>query len=900
LTIFMLLAAAACSDSRPAGGVDGGLPGPDGSAGGDGGATLRDGGGGTGDGGTGIGDGGTGIGDGGTGVGDGGCGLVTCASLGAECGLIGDGCGLTLDCGSCPPPKTCGGGGVRFHCGTTCIPRTCTAVGANCGPVSDGCGGLIDGGCGTCGPGQSCGTGGPNVCGPAAAGDGGITTDGGCTRLTCVTAGICGSTGDGCGGSITCADCTSPQTCGGGGVANTCGTPPPCTPRTCAQANANCGPVGDGCGGLIDGGCGTCTTPDICGGAGVPSQCGNVPPGGGGCNNLCLQQVQCDAGTTTVTGTVVAPGHPNGSGWTGSDGGPWVPDPIYNALVYVPNGNVQPFTPGVSCDRCGASVSGAPLVTARTATDGTFTLTNVPCGDNIPLVIQLGRWRRQIKIPHVTCCQNIALTTEQTRLPRNNTEGDIPLMAMVTGDVDLLECVLRKIGIDESEFSVPARQGGSGRVRFYVANGADVNNPMGATTPNESQLWADGGDLNQYDMVLFACEGHRYNEMAADQQRVINYANAGGRVFATHFSYVWLTNAPDGGPVPFSQTAAWQPDQGNTDSVTGIVDQSFPKGVAFAQWLQLTGASTVPGQITVNVVRHDFNAVNAPAQRWLYVSDGGPHPLHYTFNTPIAYPPDPPVPADQQCGRVLFSDFHVSDFMGAGALTFPNECSMGPMTPQEQTLEFMLFDLASCIQPDIPVCTPKSCADQGFNCGQQGDGCGHLIDGGCGTCATPLACGSGELPGVCGTGCRPLTCQDLGYNCGQQGDGCGHLIDGGCGSCTPPETCGGGGSAGRCGSGGVGCPLLTCTAQNIACGPAGDGCGGLIDGGCGTCTPPQTCGGAGVSGQCGTPCVPQTCADVGAHCGTIGDGCGRSVDCGTCPPNQICGGPGRPNVCVPG
>ena len=47
-------------------------------------------------------------------------------------------------------------------------------------------------------------------------------------------------------------------------------------------------------------------------------------------------------------------------------------------------------------------------------------------------------------------------------------EGDIPLTAMVTGDVDALECVLRKIGVDDAEFTTPA---GGGRIQFYVANG---------------------------------------------------------------------------------------------------------------------------------------------------------------------------------------------------------------------------------------------------------------------------------------------------------------------------------------------------------------------------------------------------------------------------------------------
>src|SRR6185312_1871446 len=121
----------------------------------------------------------------------------------------------------------------------------------------------------------------------------------------------------------------------------------------------------------------------------------------------------------------------------------------------VPNAKVQPFTPGVSCDNCASTVSGSPLVSAVSGVDGTFTLTNVPVGANIPLVIQLGRWRRQVTISNVVACQENALDPDLTRLPRNKNEGHIPLMAFATGSVDALECVLRKIGVDQSEFTAP-------------------------------------------------------------------------------------------------------------------------------------------------------------------------------------------------------------------------------------------------------------------------------------------------------------------------------------------------------------------------------------------------------------------------------------------------------------
>src|SRR5216117_2166251 len=47
-----------------------------------------------------------------------------------------------------------------------------------------------------------------------------------------------------------------------------------CTPTTCAAVGANCGMIADGCGGTLD--CGTCTLPQTCGGGGTPNVCGST------------------------------------------------------------------------------------------------------------------------------------------------------------------------------------------------------------------------------------------------------------------------------------------------------------------------------------------------------------------------------------------------------------------------------------------------------------------------------------------------------------------------------------------------------------------------------------------------------------------------------------------------
>ena len=309
---------------------------------------------------------------------DSGCTPPTCQDLGVNCGPVTDKkCGGLIQCGDCPAGEVCGAAGPNL-CGTGgnpeggCTPQTCSDLGANCGKALDGCGNLID--CGTCKTGQGCGVGGqPNVCAPN-------TPDGGsCTPKTCADQNIgCGPAGDGCGATLDCGGCPSGESCGGGGTPGQCGKGTVCTPLTCSGQSVNCGPAGDGCGGTLS--CGSCTLPQTCGGGGKAGQCG--------CSGICSQVPTCPSGkTTTLSGKVFDPGGFN---------------PLYNVLVYVPNDPSDPalkaFPIGPTCDVCGATAAGNPLVTTHTAADGSFTLSGVPVGSSIPVVIQLGRWRRVFNV----------------------------------------------------------------------------------------------------------------------------------------------------------------------------------------------------------------------------------------------------------------------------------------------------------------------------------------------------------------------------------------------------------------------------------------------------------------------------------------------------------------------
>ena len=413
-------------------------------------------------------------------------------------------------------------------------------------------------------------------------------------------------------------------------------------------------------------------TPDGGGGLGTGDEGGTRP-----CTGLCLQQISCPGSLKTqLTGQVFDP-----AGKV----------PLYNVLVYVPNAPVAPITTGASCDRCG-NVSGDPLVTALTDAAGRFTLDNVPVGSDIPLVIQIGKWRRQVTVPSVSACVSAPLPAALTRLPRNKQEGDMPQMAIASGNADPFECLLTKMGIDTAEFT-PGRTG-NGRVHYFVENGV----PM-AGAPAANTLYGDLTAMRNYDIIFLPCEGSERNKPDMADTNLVQYTAVGGRVFTTHYGYAWLHL----GATPFPTTGNWQPEQSDryssTNPQSATINQGFPKGAAFAQWLVNVQASTQQGQLGLLEARHDLNAANdPPSTTWMTVSDM-PAPntnatMHITFNTPIG------VPDDQQCGRVVYSDFHVSATAKTMASSFPASCKTGDLSAQEKALEFMLFDLSSCIQSD--------------------------------------------------------------------------------------------------------------------------------------------------------------------------------------------------------
>ncbi len=385
-------------------------------------------------------------------------------------------------------------------------------------------------------------------------------------------------------------------------------------------------------------------------------------------------------------------------------------NPLYDVAVYVPSAAVAPLKAGVVCTSCADLYSGAPLASAVTDAHGRFTISGAPDGTNIPLVLQVGKWRRQVLLPSVLPCQDNPVADGALSLPKNHLEGDIPNIAVSTGAADTLECLLRRVGVDASEYeSGPL---GAGRIHIFqggdsaVAAAPTTKPPAPAAT---TALWASKSAIMEYDAVLLSCEGAETFGM--NQQVLFDYAAAGGRVYASHFHYAWF----DTGPFGQQNLARWVPGANQMGTISANVlttlpqGTPFPKGEALSTWLTLVGA--LPGgQLSIASARYNaaVGATNVASVPWIVADGNSSAPgatQYFSFDTPLGQP------ESEQCGRVVFSDVHVGAASGdyqTSAIT-PTGCANNELSPQEKALEFMLFDLASCVtssgQPQPPSTT---------------------------------------------------------------------------------------------------------------------------------------------------------------------------------------------------
>jgi hypothetical protein len=447
------------------------------------------------------------------------------------------------------------------------------------------------------------------------------------------------------------------------------------------------------------------------GGGGTPgAQC----PSGAQCNVPCAI-----GGTTSISGKVYDPA---------------LKDGLYDIAVYVPGGPIQTLPKGVprgadACN-CGALFKSGAVVSTATAVDGSFKLTNAPVGKQIPLVLQIGKWRRVVHVD-TNQCADAPQPDKSLSLPGTlagaGPDDNMPDIAVSTGNADTLECLMKRIGVPDSEYVAGA--GGTGHVHVFSGGttggglgfigGSEAPAMQGAPASSAS-LWDSAGHLLPFDIVLLSCEGGETYD--ANPAALEEYLNAGGRAFASHFHYAWFsgpmnTKGVNSYTAPAdwgNNLATWTAGIGGIGTTAnGTIVQTlngstnpFPKGVFLYEWLGINGALGVQGAPAheLPIFQPRFNSVVVPADKpsQAWINDAATsNTMYFSFDTPINAPVDPKTGQPAYCGRAVFSDLHVSgNPQTTDTSPPPAGCAAANLSPQEKALEFMLFDLSSCVIPD--------------------------------------------------------------------------------------------------------------------------------------------------------------------------------------------------------
>jgi hypothetical protein len=423
----------------------------------------------------------------------------------------------------------------------------------------------------------------------------------------------------------------------------------------------------------------------------------------------CFVDSTC-ATPTTLTGTVLDPAGKN---------------PLANVVVYVPEdpAHIAPIATGTSsCHTCETAVSDTVTATL-TDENGHFKLSGVPTGSNIPVVVQIGKWQRVIRVASVGDCQTTQLPTSLTRLPRKRSEGSLPHMALLTGGCDNVACFLQNVGVDASEFSAP---GAGGAVDVYQGLGATgpaaalSNGVAGDCTTSACPLWSSKQALEAYDAVFLGCEcgAHDETKPPASLQAMHDWLGEGGRVFATHSQTTWFEKGPADG----QSLAAWT-DAASTATGPFAVNTTFQGGASLKSWLATVGALDANGFVTIDPadVSTSVTTVSSVASAWITdtpTPDGGARMADGGAQTPAdvgtpsknvaAFTARTPLDAGPlaTCGSIDVTDIHPGGGLGIESASsdgsmapadVPAACPVRDLNAGEKVLEYLFFNQSACV-----------------------------------------------------------------------------------------------------------------------------------------------------------------------------------------------------------
>jgi len=406
--------------------------------------------------------------------------------------------------------------------------------------------------------------------------------------------------------------------------------------------------------------------------------------------------------------------------------------PLAGITVFQPSGALTPLDDGVACDTCDRVTS--PSVTkAVTNAAGSFTLSGVTPGPATRVVVQSGRWRREITVP-VTACVNNTPVDGTFRMPRNRTDGlgnvaNIPKTAIATGNQESLECMLLRLGISQSEIQRRIGSTDAHRFQLYRATNGMVTSPA---QPNISDL-LNQTRINEYSAVILDCDGgdpgggFSQNATAAQRTVLRNYVDLGGRLFVDHFSGYYALRSSQ-----FPVTATDNGTAGTTTPTNGRVNVGTYPQQLFSDWLTNVGATFSPQWIQITEARKNFASPRPGTVEWIAGKDNN----NWGSGTPTT-PPAPPrnasdytlsysfeTPFGGTCGgggtgRTIYNNMHVSPGRcrnGTSGLpctkTFPNDCRLDTaLNSEEKALIYQFYQLSACQLGGEPPPPPPTAVD---------------------------------------------------------------------------------------------------------------------------------------------------------------------------------------------
>ena len=682
-----------------------------------------------------------------------------------------------------------------------------------------------------------------------------------------------------------------------------------CVPQTCSGAHATCGPIGDGCGAVVQ--CGACVAPDTCGGGGVPYACGT---GGGVDGGSCTAPlIPC----TTATGTSC----------------------------------VDLQTSATSCGACGATcgagltcVAGACTPQCTTGSGCNAAIGQVCVGDHCANACDV-----VLTTTSSEGCEFWPVHLWNTEDGAGYFQGPLGVVASNTStSVSATVTLEDATGVIATQtvapgaaatFSVPnARNrltatdlGSAFHLRSTVPIAAYEYNPINAAeafTGSAALLLPTHTLSSSYFVVSYPYnsgigtsppQGQGFLAVIGTQPNtsvtvtVPVATSAGGTIAAIAAGGTTTLTIGQGQVVEIAEAASLQDITGATISANKPVAAFGGSGATTVPDTALGGdhfeAQLFPTAVWGTAYECEKYTMRSPIDedRWRIV--GGVNGTTVTLSDPtIATVPtlaagqvfefatsknfdllasEPVLVAHylQAWGTLAGSQYNPATFPrpttnacpfagGANDAECIGDANMTLAVPTAQYLSDYTFYTPSSYAYDyVDVIAPV--------------GASVTLDGAAIPALTPIGAGTyglAQIPVTSGvhtiSGSKPFGITLYGYDYAISYSCVGGLNLSAIGFAGPPGTC----------------KPLTCVAQGFECGPAGDGCGGLLQ--CGTCTAPQTCGGGGKSGQCGSvACVPVTCTSLGVQCGPAGNGCGAELACGSCTLPDTCGGGGTPGVC---